>query len=87
MNQAFSMERLCDLYFEFSNEDRLSILRKLEDDGMNVTGMARELGITPLSDPIHTKRGVYSDQKRAHTDDARNSEPRRLPTRPFTRVK
>jgi hypothetical protein len=46
MNQAFAMEQLCDLYFELSNEDRLSILHKLEDDGMNVTGMARELGIT-----------------------------------------
>ena len=40
------MERLCDLYFEFSNEDRLSILHKLEDNGMNVTGMTREIGIS-----------------------------------------
>lgn len=56
MIQAFAMERLCDLYFELSNEDRLSILRKLEDSGMNVTGMAREIGITTQECSRHLSR-------------------------------
>lgn len=50
------MERLCDLYFEFSNEDRLSILHKLEDNGMNVTGMTREIGISIQACSRHLSR-------------------------------
>jgi len=40
------MENLCDLLFEVSNEDRLTILRKLSEESMNVTGLAKELGLT-----------------------------------------
>lgn len=40
------MERLCDFYFELSNDDRLVILYKLGEDKMNVTRIARELEIT-----------------------------------------
>lgn len=36
------MERLCDLYFELSNEDRLKILYKLEESNMNISTLARE---------------------------------------------
>jgi len=50
------MERLCDLYFELSNEDRLAILHKLEEDSMNVTGMARGLGITTQECSRHLSR-------------------------------
>ena len=60
------MENLCDLYFELSNEDRLEILRKLREESMNVTGLARELDITTqecsrhlarLSDALLVERG------------------------------
>ena len=50
------MERLCDLYFELSNEDRLEILRKLREDAMNVTGIARELDITTQECSRHLAR-------------------------------
>ena len=36
------MERLGDLYFELSNEDRLEILHRLRDSPMNVTRLAGE---------------------------------------------
>ena len=32
------MERLCDVMFELSNEDRLRILRELEGEAAIVTG-------------------------------------------------
>jgi hypothetical protein len=38
------LEHLCDLLFEVSNEDRLGILYRLEEEAMNVTGLARALG-------------------------------------------
>ncbi len=50
------MERLCDLYFELSNEDRLEILRKLERETLNVTGIARELDITTQECSRHLAR-------------------------------
>ena len=50
------MERLCDLYFELSNEDRLEILRKLEGETMNVTGLARVLEITTQECSRHLTR-------------------------------
>ncbi len=50
------MERLCDLYFELSNEDRLEILRKLEEEALNVTGIARELDITTQECSRHLAR-------------------------------
>ncbi len=40
------MERLCSLFFELSNEDRLSILLKLMDEPMKLTHLSRELGLT-----------------------------------------
>ncbi len=39
------MENLCDLLFEVSNEDRLRILLRLDEDAMNVTRLSRGLGL------------------------------------------
>jgi predicted transcriptional regulator len=50
------MERLGDLYFELSNEDRLEILHKLRDNPMNVTRLARELEITTQECSRHMAR-------------------------------
>jgi predicted transcriptional regulator len=50
------MERLCDLYFELSNEDRLEILIKLCGEALNVTGLARELDITTQECSRHLAR-------------------------------
>jgi predicted transcriptional regulator len=64
--KAPDMENLCDLYFELSNEDRLEILRKLQNESMNVTGLARVQDITTqecsrhlarLSDAMLVERG------------------------------
>jgi predicted transcriptional regulator len=40
------MERLCSLFFELSNEDRLSIILKLMDEPMRLTHIAKELDLT-----------------------------------------
>jgi predicted transcriptional regulator len=50
------MERLCDLNFELSNEDRLVMLYRLEEDSMNVTTLARELDITTQECSRHITR-------------------------------
>ncbi len=54
--EDIDMERLCDLYFELSNEDRLEILQKLSEEPMNVTGIARELDITTQECSRHLSR-------------------------------
>ena len=50
------MENLCDLLFEVSNEDRLAILRKLREESMNVTGLAKELSLTTQESSRHLSR-------------------------------
>jgi predicted transcriptional regulator len=50
------MERLGDIYFELSNEDRLEILDRLRENPMNVTRLARELEITTQECSRHTAR-------------------------------
>jgi predicted transcriptional regulator len=50
------MERLGDLFFELSNEDRLDILHRLRDTPMNVTRLARELEITTQECSRHMAR-------------------------------
>jgi predicted transcriptional regulator len=50
------MERLGDLYFELSNEDRLEILHRLRGNSMNVTSLARELAITTQECSRHMAR-------------------------------
>ena len=51
-----AMERLCELYFEVSNEDRLGILYGLEKEGNNVTGIAREHDLTTQECSRHLSR-------------------------------
>jgi predicted transcriptional regulator len=50
------IERLGDLYFELSNEDRLGILHRLRDTPMNVTRLARSLNITTQECSRHMAR-------------------------------
>jgi predicted transcriptional regulator len=45
-----------DLMFEISNEDRFSILLRLEEGATNVTGLARELGLTTQETSRHLSR-------------------------------
>ena len=44
--QSQEMERLCSLFFELSNEDRLSIILKLMDEPMKLTHIAKALDLT-----------------------------------------
>jgi predicted transcriptional regulator len=50
------LERLCDILFEVSNEDRLSILRRLVEEPMKVTSISRELGFTNQECSRHISR-------------------------------
>ena len=50
------MERLCDLFFEFSNEDRLRILYKLRDSPSTVTRLSRDLNLTTQETSRHLSR-------------------------------
>jgi len=54
--QVLNVERLCDIFFELSNEDRLEILFKLQEDRMKVTTLSRELEITTQECSRHTAR-------------------------------
>jgi len=40
------MERLCSLFFELSNEDRLNIILKMMDEPKKLTHIANELDLT-----------------------------------------
>ena len=50
------MERLCDLLFEVSNEDRLSLIRELQKREMNVTTIARVIDVTTQEVSRHLSR-------------------------------
>lgn len=50
------MGTIFDLMFEISNEDRFGILLRLEKGAMNVTGLARELGLTTQETSRHLSR-------------------------------
>lgn len=50
------MGNIFDLMFEISNEDRFSILLKLEEKPSNVTGLARELSLTTQETSRHLSR-------------------------------
>lgn len=52
------MERLCDLWFELSNEDRLSILNLLAVRAEKLTGISRELGVSTQQCNRHLTRLV-----------------------------
>ena len=56
IRKAPDMERLCDLHFELSNDDRLEILHRLRDTPMTVTRLARELEITTQECSRHAAR-------------------------------
>ncbi len=51
-----NVERLCDIFFELSNEDRLEILFKLQEDRMKVTTLSRELELTTQECSRHIAR-------------------------------
>jgi len=53
---AFPLESLCNLLFELSNEDRLAILHLLNGEALNVTGIARRLGLTTQETSRHVSR-------------------------------
>ena len=50
------LERLCDLLFEVSNEDRLRILLQLEEKAMRVTDISRELDLSIQESSRHVSR-------------------------------
>ncbi len=50
------MERLCDLYFELSNEERLKILYSLREENMNITTLAQRIEVTTQECSRHTSR-------------------------------
>jgi predicted transcriptional regulator len=50
------MESLCDLLFEVSNEDRLSLLKELQGREMNVTAIARAIEVTTQEVSRHLSR-------------------------------
>lgn len=51
-----SLESLCDLFFEFSNEDRLRMLQRLMDDNLTVTALSKELELTTQETSRHLSR-------------------------------
>lgn len=51
-----SLENLCDLFFEFSNEDRLKILRTLQNNSLTVTALSKELDLTTQETSRHLSR-------------------------------
>ena len=50
------METLCNIFFEFSNEDRLRILYTLKGASLTVTSLSRELGLTTQETSRHLSR-------------------------------
>lgn len=61
-----NVEQLCDIFFELSNEDRLEILFKLQEDHMKVTTLSQELGLTTQECSRHIAR--LSDAKLVEKD-------------------
>jgi predicted transcriptional regulator len=51
-----SLENLCDLFFEFSNEDRLRILRTLQNEHLTVTALSKNLELTTQETSRHLAR-------------------------------
>jgi predicted transcriptional regulator len=69
------VERLSDLYFEFSNEDRLRILRSLQVRPNTVTGLSRELGLTNQECSRHLNRLAEAGLTRRSPDGNYNITP------------
>ena len=55
------MERLCALYFELSNEERLKIMQTLNSQPMNFTGISGKLGINSQQCSRHLTRMLEAD--------------------------
>jgi predicted transcriptional regulator len=51
-------ERICELYFELSNETRINILRILNGGPLNLTNLSKELGVTTQECSRHLSRLV-----------------------------
>ncbi|HUS78494.1 MAG TPA: transcriptional regulator FilR1 domain-containing protein [Patescibacteria group bacterium] len=51
-----STESLCDLLFEVSNEDRLSILLQLQENPLNITNLAKKLDSSTQEVSRHVSR-------------------------------
>lgn len=51
-----SLGDLCDLFFEFSNEDRLRIIRTLQNESLTVTALSKELDLTTQETSRHLSR-------------------------------
>ena len=62
------MERLCSLFFELSNEDRLSIILKLMDNPMKLTQIAKELDLTAQECSRQLSRLMDIDLVTKHSD-------------------
>lgn len=62
------LERLGDLYFELSNEDRLNILTTIEGTPMRLTGLSKELGITNQECSRHLTRLLEAELTRKGSD-------------------
>ena len=62
------MEALCDLLFEFSNEERLKILLELEKGPRNLTRIAKDLGFTSQGTSRNVARLVETSIIRRNPD-------------------
>jgi len=62
------MERLCDLYFELSNEERLKILHSLREKNMNITALAQTVDITTQECSRHIARLADFNLVQRNTD-------------------
>ena len=56
-----SLEDLCDLFFELSNEDRMRILRELQKGSVNITGLSRALDVSTQEVSRHVSRFLERD--------------------------
>ena len=54
--EYMSLGDLCDLFFEFSNEDRLRIVRALHTESLTVTALSKELDLTTQETSRHLSR-------------------------------
>ena len=60
------MEKVCNLLFELSNEDRLAILLSLDKEPMKMTHISEQLNLTSSETHRHLKR--LSDEKLVRKD-------------------
>jgi len=56
-----NLEDLCDLFFELSNEDRMSILIELQKGSVNITGLSRALDVSTQEVSRHVSRFLERD--------------------------